>query len=103
MRGRIARLALVSLLSALALSGLVRAWAPVQPPTLDWWVMDAGGQALYDGQRLEGSLGETFIGSADGAGAHLEAGFWSVIAAWDAPAPTPTPGALKLYLPVILQ
>jgi len=99
MRTRIARLALVSLLSALALSGWVRATAPVQPPMLDWWVMDAGGEALHDGQHLQGSLGETFIGSAEGDHASLEAGFWNGIA----DLVEPTPGSQKLYLPIIVR
>ncbi len=93
-RARTAFLTLVLLLLTL-LAGA--AWAGGSDhPGVDWSVLGSGGATTESSSGdvlLNGSLGQTAIGSSSGPGAALGAGFWYGLGK----------GAYRLYLPVVLR
>ena len=84
---------LTVLLAGLAVAGVV--WASSSDgTTLDWSVLSGGGAPASSGDvTLNGTLGQTAIGSASGPGATLGAGFWYGLGE----------GAYEIYLPVTLR
>jgi hypothetical protein len=62
--------------------------------TVDWSALSGGGAPVAGGAvTLNGTLGQTAIGSSSGPGATLGAGFWYGVGE----------GLYRLYLPVVLQ
>ena len=92
-----ARLFQVGLLALplLLLAGVV--WAGSADGTaMDWHVLSSGGAPAGSSSgavALNGSLGQTAIGSSSGPGAALGAGFWYGLGE----------GGYRLYLPVVLR
>jgi hypothetical protein len=93
-RAGLAALSLL-LLAGLALASI--AWAGSADGTaVDWSVLSGGGapaESSSGNVALNGSLGQTAIGSSSGPGATLGAGFWYGLGE----------GAYRLYLPVVLR
>ena len=91
------RIALAGLLALplLLLVGVV--WAANSDGTaMDWHVLGGGGtpaESSSGSVALNGSLGQTAIGSSSGPGAALGAGFWYGLGE----------GGYRLYLPVVLR
>jgi hypothetical protein len=81
------------LLVGLALAGIV--WAGSSDGTaVDWSVLSGGGAPASGGSvTLNGTLGQTAIGSSSGAGATVGAGFWYGLGE----------GVYEIYLPVVLR
>ena len=81
------------LLVGLALAGIV--WAGSSDGTaVDWSVLSGGGAPASGGSvTLNGTLGQTAIGSSSGTGAAVGAGFWYGLGE----------GVYEIYLPVVLR
>ena len=93
-RAQVIRVGLVAL-PLLLLAGI--AWAGSSDGTaMDWHVLSSGGAPAGSSSgavALNGSLGQTAIGSSSGPGAALGAGFWYGLGK----------AAYRLYLPVVLR
>ena len=98
-RARMVRTGLVLLplllAAGLSLAGLV--WAGSSDGVaVDWSVLSGGGAPAESSSgtvSLNGSLGQTAIGSSSGSGAMLGAGFWYGLGV----------GVYEVYLPVTLR
>ena len=82
-------------LPLLLLAGVV--WASSSDGTaMDWHVLSSGGAPAGSSSgavALNGSLGQTAIGSSSGTGAAVGAGFWYGLGE----------GVYEIYLPVVLR
>lgn len=83
----------LSLLLLMLLASI--AWAGSSDGTaVDWQVLSSGGAPVTGGSvMLNGTLGQTAIGSSSGTGAAVGAGFWYGLGE----------GVYQLYLPVALR
>ena len=93
---RIGLLALLLLfLAGLSLAGIV--WAASSGGTaVDWSVLSGGGapaESSSGAVAMNGTLGQTVIGSSSGTDADLGAGFWYGLGE----------GAYRLYLPLVVR
>ena len=83
------------LLAGLSLAGI--AWAGRSDgAAVDWSVLSGGGapaESSSGAVALNGTLGQTAIGSSSGTGATVGAGFWYGLGE----------GLYRLYLPVLLR
>ena len=98
-RARVLQAGLVLLVLLLvagpALAGLVRAGSS-DGTAVDWSVLGGGGAPSESGSgevTLNGTLGQTAIGSSSGSGASVGAGFWYGVGE----------GIYEVYLPVTLR
>jgi hypothetical protein len=98
-RTQVIRVGLIALppllLAGLALAGI--AWAGSSDGTaVDWYVLSGGGapaESSSGAVALNGTLGQTAIGSSSAPGATLGAGFWYGLGE----------RIYRLYLPVVLR
>ena len=93
-RAALAALSLL-LLAGLSLAGIVWA-ASSDGAAVDWSVLSGGGAPAEFGSghlALNGTLGQTAIGSSSGTDADLGAGFWYGLGE----------GAYRLYLSLVLR
>jgi hypothetical protein len=95
----IAKILSYVLITVLFLAGVgLVAQAADGPPTIPWGVFSSGGASVSSASySLEGSLGQTAIGSSTSANHGIDSGFWYA----DLQAQTPT--EQKVYLPLVVR
>ena len=82
----------VSVLTASLLVAGV-ALAAVTDPTIDWWVIGAGGgSGSASGISLGGTAGQWVVGSDSVDTTHLDAGFWAGVV-----------GGHRVFMPLVLR
>jgi hypothetical protein len=63
-------------------------------PTIDWWVVGSGGGSASNGTSLDGTIGQSLVGSNEYGTTQLDSGFWGGASGT---------GGSKIYLPVIYR